>query len=134
MQTRHACVGALLVDAGQILLGQRSPNRAFYPDVWDVFGGHIEANETPEDTLIRELKEEIGIEPTQWSYLETVSEITGGDLIECRIYVVTDWQGVPTNLQPEEHAMIRWFSLESAVCLKLTHPSYPSIFARAINE
>src|SRR5262245_42815108 len=82
----------------------------------------------------RELKEEIGIEPTQWSYLETVSEITGGDLIECRIYLVTDWQGVPTNLQPEEHAMIRWFSLESAVCLNLAHPSYPSIFARAINE
>src|SRR5215510_15363656 len=106
MQTHHVCVGGLLVKEGHILLGQRSPNRALYPNVWDVFGGHIEADETPEDALIRELKEELGVEPKEWSYLETITASNGDDVIESCIYLVTDWNGAPTNQQPEEHAMI----------------------------
>jgi 8-oxo-dGTP diphosphatase len=132
METHHVCVGGVLVKEGHILLGHRSPNRALYPNVWDVFGGHVEANETPEDALIRELKEELGVEPKQWSYLDTITANTGNDVIESRIYVVTDWHGAPTNQQPEEHAMIQWFSLQSAVCLELPNPTYRSIFARAI--
>jgi mutator protein MutT len=134
MRTHHVCVGAILIKGGQILLGHRSPNRSFYPDVWDVFGGHVEMNEKTEDALIRELKEEVGVQPTEWSYLETVTVITGEDVVECHYYVVTDWHGVPTNRQPEEHVVIEWFSLESAVSLELADSSYPSLFARAIDE
>jgi mutator protein MutT len=133
MQKIHRSVGAVLLQAGQILLARRAPHRALYPDVWDVLGGHIESDETPEHALIRELKEEVGIEPVQWSYLETVTAITESDVFECLIYAVTDWRGVPANRQPEEHSIVEWFSLEAATLLKLAHPSYPSIFGRAIN-
>jgi 8-oxo-dGTP diphosphatase len=134
MQTHHVCVGAIIVKRGQVLLGHRSPNRAFYPDVWDVFGGHVEVNEKAEDALIRELKEEVGVEPTEWSYLETITTVTGEDVVECRYYVVTDWHGALTNRQPEEHSVIQWFSLESALSLELAHRSYLSLFARAMDK
>ena len=47
----RVCVGAVLVrypaarddDSPRVLLGKRAAKRAFYPGVWDVLGGHLEA-------------------------------------------------------------------------------------------
>jgi len=40
---KQEVVGALIVESQKILLGKRASTRTFYPNVWDVFGGHIEA-------------------------------------------------------------------------------------------
>jgi 8-oxo-dGTP diphosphatase len=39
-----------------------------FPNHWDFFGGHVEAGETPEEALVREVKEELGVELAQWSF------------------------------------------------------------------
>lgn len=50
-----------LVDAdNRILLAQRPEGKSM-AGFWEFPGGKIEANETPEDCLIRELSEELGI-------------------------------------------------------------------------
>ena len=51
----HEVVAALIFHTGQILLGLRSAGREFYPNVWDMFGGHVEPGELPDQTLVREL-------------------------------------------------------------------------------
>jgi 8-oxo-dGTP diphosphatase len=61
------CVAALIVKNQKILLGQRSAERSFYPGVWDVFGGHVEPQESYQQALLRELHEELGIIPTAWT-------------------------------------------------------------------
>ncbi len=33
-----------------------------YPNMWDVLGGHVELDETPKECIIREMKEEIGLD------------------------------------------------------------------------
>jgi 8-oxo-dGTP diphosphatase len=50
-----------LVDAdGRVLLAQRPPGKTM-AGLWEFPGGKVEAGETPEQTVIRELEEELGI-------------------------------------------------------------------------
>ncbi|TMA06559.1 MAG: NUDIX domain-containing protein [Deltaproteobacteria bacterium] len=37
-----------------------------FPNHWDLFGGHVEEGEAPEEALVRELKEELGVDLKQW--------------------------------------------------------------------
>ncbi len=129
----HEVVAALIVRSQKVLLGKRSARRAFYPNVWDVFGGHVEPGELREQTLVRELEEELGITPTQWSFLETII-VDSADPLTLHLYLVTDWDGAPMNRQLEEHSEIGWFSLEEAVALPLAHPSYPELFGWYVRD
>ena len=132
----HHIVAAVVIQAERILLGLRTPDRAFYPNVWDVFGGHIEPGEGREQTLVREIGEELSITPTRWIELETITESVpekGGspayDLI-VYFYCVSAWSGTPVNMQPQEHTTIQWFSYAEAIKLDLAHPSYPRLFVQ----
>lgn len=52
---------AVLIDAdGRVLVAERPPGKPM-PGLWEFPGGKIEAGETPEAALIRELDEELGI-------------------------------------------------------------------------
>ena len=42
-----------------------------FPNHWDFFGGHVEEGETPEGALIREVKEELGVELVDWRFFRT---------------------------------------------------------------
>ena len=42
-----------------------------FPNHWDFFGGHVEEGETPEETLVREVKEELGFELADWNFFRT---------------------------------------------------------------
>ena len=135
------CVGAVLVsgrhyrsDASPlVLLGKREAERAFYPGVWDVLGGHLELGETAEQALIRELQEEVDVTPTEWHPLGEFREPPPGrdGSIVLHLYSVTAWTGVPRNLSPREHSEISWFAVEDACRLALAHPDYPEILRAA---
>ena|SRR5579859_7615470 len=133
---KHEVVAGLIIHTNRILLGKRSPTRAAYPNVWDLFGGHVELGETHSQTLVRELQEELGITPSQWTYVETLSIVTPEDqgeqsvLLHLHLNLVTAWSGTPVNRQPHEHTIIEWFSLAQAVKLNLAHSQYPQLFAR----
>src|SRR4030081_1275173 len=54
-------VACALVDAdSRVLIAQRPPGKPM-AGLWEFPGGKVEAGERPEQTLIRELKEELGI-------------------------------------------------------------------------
>ncbi len=129
-------VGALLLrraDTAQILLGRRTATRTFYPNVWDVPGGHCEAGESPEQTLVREFAEEIGVTPTAWHKVDElhVTDPDQADALVLHFYAVTGWTGTPSNRQPEEHSEIGWFGIEEACALPQFDPAYPALFRRA---
>lgn len=136
----HEVVAALIIQSQKILLGQRSATRAFYPGVWDVFGGHVEPGEQLHETLVRELQEELGITATVWTYLETIKLSAASPLPEpsdqliLNLYLVTDWIGTPANRQLNEHSTIGWFSLAEATQLQLADPSYSILFARYLTS
>jgi len=49
-----------------------------FPNHWDLIGGHLEPGETPELALVREVKEEIGLELEQWKFFRRY-ECRSGD-------------------------------------------------------
>lgn len=129
----RACVGGLLVRRQEdlsILLARRSGNRAFFPNVWDVPGGHCERRETPEQALVRELDEELGVVPKTWRLLgELGLAATGPDEpLLLYLYEVTGWIGTPHNRMPAEHAEVCWLTIGDACQLPLAHPGYPALF------
>lgn len=125
------CAAGILIKNNKILLGKRSGDRTFYPDVWDIIGGHCKDNETPEQTVSRELKEEIGVTPVNLIHVAVLheSEPAMGDY-EYTIYVVTEWIGSPQNLAPEEHSELLWVEIDEALTLNLAHPEYGKLFKK----
>ena len=54
-----------LIDAdGRVLIAQRPPGKPM-AGLWEFPGGKVESGEQPEESLIRELKEELGIDVKQ---------------------------------------------------------------------
>jgi 8-oxo-dGTP diphosphatase len=100
-------VAAALVDAdGGVLLQQRPPGRQM-AGLWEFPGGKIEAGERPEAALIRELREELGIE-TQEACLAPAafaSAPLGDRHLLLLLYICRKWQGNP---QPIDAAALKW--------------------------
>jgi 8-oxo-dGTP diphosphatase len=57
---------------GQLLIYLRDNKLNIpFPNHWDFFGGHLEEGESPEEGLVREVKEELGIEMKDWKFFRT---------------------------------------------------------------
>ena len=125
-------VGGILLHNAAILLGKRAPTRQFYPGVWDVPGGHVEPHESPEQALVRELQEELGIIPTQFIKLTVLYDVHSEqhEKYEYHLYCVTQWIGTPQNVLIEEHSEICWVPLEEASQLELALAAYRPLFQR----
>ncbi|WP_107705114.1 NUDIX domain-containing protein [Nocardioides allogilvus] len=106
-------VGALIRD-DRVLLVHRRPDKRAYPDVWDLPGGVIEADESELGALTRELHEELGVRIATDS-TSHLCRVTAGPAEEPALlsaWLVRDWQGTPENIAPEEHDGIGWFGLD----------------------
>lgn len=91
-------VAAVIERDGRVLVGQRRPG-GNHPLKWEFPGGKVEANETPEAAVVRELTEELGIrasireEITRYEY-----QYPGRSRILLIFYRVVDFEGEPKNL------------------------------------
>ena len=120
---------AALVRDGLVLLVHRAPSRRWYPDCWDLVGGHVEPNELPHQAVTRECLEELGVhvhDPQPFPM--TVSDPT----LATHAFLVTRWEGEPVNAAPEEHDDLRWFRPSELADLTMAHPASLSSIRRAI--
>jgi 8-oxo-dGTP diphosphatase len=100
-------VAVALVDAdGRVLIAQRPEGKSM-AGLWEFPGGKIEANEKPEDALIRELQEELGIAVKQacLAPFTFASHTYGAFHLLMPLYVCRRWDGVP---EPRHHAALKW--------------------------
>ena len=116
---------AALVRDGLVLLVHRHPSRGWYPDCWDLAGGHVESDESPREAVIRECLEELGVHVHD---LVPIPMTVGDPTLDVHAFLVTRWEGEPVNVAPEEHDDLRWFRPDDLAELKLAHPaSRPSL-------
>ena len=100
---------AALVDTdGRVLISQRPEGKAM-AGLWEFPGGKVEAGERPEDALIRELHEELGIE-TQAACLAPLTFAShgyDGFHLLMPLYVIRRWQGTPQGREGQALAWVR---------------------------
>jgi 8-oxo-dGTP diphosphatase len=100
-------VAVALVDAdGRVLIAQRPESRSM-AGLWEFPGGKIEADERPEDALIRELREELGIAVKEacLAPFTFASHTYGAFHLLMPLYVCRRWEGTP---EPRHHAALKW--------------------------
>jgi mutator protein MutT len=122
-------VGAILRKDGQVLLGRRRHDRVSHPGVWDLPGGHLEAGESLQAALMRELEEELGI----------TAEVRGAPWLtrcaegfELSVFIIERWLGEPRNRATHEHDEIRWVGPAELPRLALAHPAYLGLLTQAL--
>ncbi len=75
-------------------------------------GGHLENQETPQQTLSREIKEELSISTAEPDFEEytTYCEVLGATKTQrTHLFIVEDWQG---DIQPDQTSQIKWVQHE----------------------
>jgi 8-oxo-dGTP diphosphatase len=99
---------ALIDVDGRVLLAQRPAGKSL-AGLWEFPGGKVEAGETPEAALIRELHEELGIE-TKESCLAplTFASHSYDDFhLLMPLFACRRWQGIPTPREGQNLAWVR---------------------------
>jgi len=127
---------AILVRERRVLLGRRAPHRKRAPDRWDIIGGAVEAGETPDRALIREVQEEIAVVPTRFERVAVLGE-PEPDLYgegTYHIYRVGEWSGGEPTMRGDEHVDLRWFTQDETRAIPdLAWDEYRRLF-RAIAD
>ena len=94
----------IIVNDGMLLIAKRKPT-ARLPNLWELPGGKVEPNETPEECLIREIKEEFDINITVGEYLGSNIHAYDFGTIELMAYR-SNWED--GDLILKDHEEIRW--------------------------
>lgn len=101
-------VAGFLRKGNMILVGQRPENNSL-PGQWEFPGGKIEAGESPEVALARELSEELGIEAKVGELKLSCTHSYGDVNILILFYEILYWKGEP---RAKHHLMIEWIHPE----------------------
>lgn len=108
----HKSVGALIRNGDEILM----MDRVNPPFGWACSAGHIEENEKPEEALIRETKEELGIDVLEYKLLihefvewnECKKGVKGHDWY---VFEVLKWEG-ELKEKDKEAKIIKWLNVK----------------------
>ena len=111
-------IGVIVAADGRVLIDQRPPE-VIGGGLWEFPGGKVEAGESPETALSRELFEEVGITPTAAEPLIMLPPVDDGPRLH--IWRVTAWDGEITS---REGQPLRWVTAGEL-------PDYPMPAANA---
>jgi 8-oxo-dGTP diphosphatase len=97
------------VRGGEVLIGQRRPDQPMAL-LWEFPGGKIEAGESAEQALARELCEELGIQATVGNPVTRIRHnYRHGGAVDLQFFAVHEFQGEITN---NIYQQVRWVRLE----------------------
>ena len=115
MKTKRVAVGVIIDDDKNILMGKRNDN-----NLWTIPGGHAKKNEDIYEAMIRELKEETGLDAKQLKIVKVCKKKEGSVLVYVfRISVDKD-QKVDTSGDPDNEVDV-WEYADPFECISKLH-------------
>lgn len=109
---------AVIVDAQQRILVTQRPLHTPHGGYWEFPGGKLENNEPAERALIREIKEEVGLDIHQYQCLGQINHQYSDRHVELIIFLVTHFSGTATAL--EGQLGLKWLAKN-----ELNHAEFP---------
>jgi len=107
LRTIHVVAAAIVLD-GQCLIGRRLPGGSA-GELWEFPGGKVEAGETPERALVREIQEELGIDIEVGALLGRSETHTEERHLILDLYLAR-WRA--GELEARAHSELRWTDAE----------------------
>jgi 8-oxo-dGTP diphosphatase len=103
-------VAAAMVDAEGRVLVQQRPEGGSMAGLWEFPGGKVEPGELPEAALIREIREELGVEIVPGSLTPAIfaSEGLGARHLLLLLYLTREWTGTP---EPRHATALQWLEV-----------------------
>jgi len=108
MKRIEVSVGVLFNEQGQVLIGQRVVKDNYYQK-WEFPGGKLEVGESAEQALIREFKEEVGIQVLECDDFMLVEHDYSDRQVRLHVQLITQSSG---NVQAMEGQALQWVGLE----------------------
>ncbi len=117
-------------DDSYLMLHRVSKKHDVNKDKWIGIGGHFEENESPEECLLREAKEETGLTLTYWSFRGIVTFISEGwDTEYMCLYTADGYEG---EMIPCNEGVLEWVKKEDLLKLNLWEGD--KIFLKLLQE
>ncbi|HYF12894.1 MAG TPA: NUDIX domain-containing protein [Candidatus Paceibacterota bacterium] len=137
----EVAITAIIVKDGKYLITRRSMQKKRWPGMWTVPGGKLESNDylsLPKDTkdywynvlekvLRREVKEEVGLEIENVTYVTSLATVHSDGSPSLVISCMADWKSGEVELQLEECDEFAWVSLEEAKNYQLIDGIYDEL-------
>jgi 8-oxo-dGTP diphosphatase len=103
-------VAGVCFNEGNVLILKRSPTRELYPGLWECGGGQVMPNESFEEAVVRQLREETGVLVEPINAFGTYQIVKGdkkipGVKIVCRFLGYADGKGLKIS---KEHTECKW--------------------------
>lgn len=121
MANWHDVAIGIITDAHNehVLITKRAENSPYAGGLWEFPGGKLEVFESPDAALIREIKEEIGLNITRYSLINCIDHVYSTHNVRLWVYHVFAFTGEPLCL--ESQTDMCWASFE-----KLDEFSFPA--------
>lgn len=130
----HKAVAVFAINSkGQVLLQKRSSNKKLWPNTWDITaGGHVLTGEFGFEAIIREIKEELGIDIDKENITfigSSISSNVKGDIVNNHFnefYIINkDIDETELELQEEEVSEVKW--MDKAEIIERVKNNYDGI-------
>ena len=106
-QTVRVAAAVLFDSAGRVLIARRPPDKHM-AGYWEFPGGKLDGDETGEQALARELREELGIELRRCHPLLQLRHDYGDRVVELEVFIVDEFGGEPAALEGQP---LQWVGL-----------------------